>query len=99
MRARWQKTREERLAGGRYTVTLEPERRKLVIRFSAGALVAGLLLGSPVTALVSRRRRATAPRAVAGVLFYQQPIRPIHVLGMVLLAAGTYRMGVGNAAP
>ena len=36
--------------------------------------------------------------AVIAMLFYQQPIRPIHLLGMVLLVAGMYCMGVGNAA-
>jgi multidrug transporter EmrE-like cation transporter len=36
--------------------------------------------------------------AIMGMLLYQQPIRAIHVLGMVLLVAGMYCMGVGNAA-
>jgi multidrug transporter EmrE-like cation transporter len=35
--------------------------------------------------------------AVFGMLFYGQPIRPIHLLGMALLLAGMYCMGVGNA--
>jgi multidrug transporter EmrE-like cation transporter len=35
--------------------------------------------------------------AVIGQLFYGQPIRPIHVLGMLLLIGGMYLMGVGNA--
>lgn len=36
--------------------------------------------------------------AVLGMLFYGQPIRPVHVLGMLLLVAGMYLMGVGNAS-
>ncbi len=36
--------------------------------------------------------------AVIGLLLYGQPIRPIHMMGMVLLVAGIYCMGVGNAA-
>jgi multidrug transporter EmrE-like cation transporter len=34
--------------------------------------------------------------AALGWLVYQQPIRPIHVLGMALLIAGMYFMGIGN---
>ena len=36
--------------------------------------------------------------AVLGWLIYQQPIRPIHILGMALLIAGMVFMGVGNEA-
>jgi multidrug transporter EmrE-like cation transporter len=36
--------------------------------------------------------------AVIGLVLYQQPIRLIHVVGMALLVAGMYCMGVGNAA-
>lgn len=36
--------------------------------------------------------------AVIGLLVYGQPIRPVHMLGMALLVAGIYCMGVGNAA-
>jgi multidrug transporter EmrE-like cation transporter len=35
--------------------------------------------------------------AVAGLVFVGQPIRPIHVLGMLMLVSGIYLMGVGNA--
>jgi len=35
--------------------------------------------------------------AVMGMIFFGQPIRPIHVAGMVLLILGMYLMGVGNA--
>jgi multidrug transporter EmrE-like cation transporter len=36
--------------------------------------------------------------AVMGMAFYGQPIRLVHVIGMVLLVGGMYLMGVGNAA-
>ncbi len=35
--------------------------------------------------------------AVLGWLIYAQPIRLIHIFGMVLLLAGMYCMGIGNA--
>lgn len=37
--------------------------------------------------------------AILGLVLFGQPIRPIHLLGMVLLVSGIYMMGVGNAAP
>ena len=37
--------------------------------------------------------------AVLGRVFYQQPIRPVHVLGMALLVAGMCCMGWGGARP
>ena len=37
--------------------------------------------------------------AVIGQAWFGQPIRPVHVGGMVLLLAGIYLMGVGNAVP
>lgn len=36
--------------------------------------------------------------SAAGQVFFGQPIRAVHVLGMTLLVAGIYLMGVGNAA-
>ena len=36
--------------------------------------------------------------AVMGWVFYAQPIRPIHLFGMLLLVAGMVCMGVGNTA-
>lgn len=36
--------------------------------------------------------------AVMGWLIYAQPIKPIHIFGMVLLLVGMYCMAVGNAA-
>jgi multidrug transporter EmrE-like cation transporter len=35
--------------------------------------------------------------ALMGWMFYHQPVRPIHVLGMLLLVVGMYCMGVGNS--
>ncbi len=37
--------------------------------------------------------------AVMGQMFYGQPVRPIHILGMLLLLVGMYCMGVGNSGP
>mgnify|MGYP001416571165 CR=1 FL=1 len=37
--------------------------------------------------------------AAMGWIWYGQPIRPIHVVGMILLIGGMFLMGVGNAAP
>jgi len=37
--------------------------------------------------------------AVIGMMFYGQPIRAVHVLGMILLIGGMYLMGLGNAPP
>lgn len=37
--------------------------------------------------------------AVMGLIIYDQPIRPVHVLGMALLIVGMYCMGIGNAGP
>jgi multidrug transporter EmrE-like cation transporter len=34
--------------------------------------------------------------ALIALVFYGQPIRSVHVLGMALLIAGIYLMGVGN---
>lgn len=36
--------------------------------------------------------------ALMGWALYGQPVRPVHVVGMVLLVGGMYLMGVGNAA-
>ncbi len=36
--------------------------------------------------------------AVMGWMINQQPIRAVHVLGMLLLIVGMYLMGIGNAA-
>lgn len=36
--------------------------------------------------------------AILGLAFFGQPIRPVHIVGMVLLVLGIYLMGVGNAA-
>lgn len=35
--------------------------------------------------------------AVMGWAFYGQPVRPIHLLGMLLLIVGMYCMGVGKS--
>jgi multidrug transporter EmrE-like cation transporter len=37
--------------------------------------------------------------AVIGQVVYGQPIRLVHVAGMILLIGGMYLMGVGNAQP
>ncbi len=37
--------------------------------------------------------------AVMGQIIYDQPIRPVHMLGMALLIVGMYCMGIGNAGP
>lgn len=37
--------------------------------------------------------------AVLGLAFFGQPIRLVHILGMLLLISGIYLMGIGNAAP
>jgi multidrug transporter EmrE-like cation transporter len=37
--------------------------------------------------------------AVIGQFVYGQPIRLVHIAGMVLLIGGMYLMGVGNAQP
>lgn len=36
--------------------------------------------------------------AVLGLFLFGQPIRPVHMFGMILLISGIYLMGVGNAA-
>ncbi|NLS93819.1 MAG: hypothetical protein GXX96_16785 [Planctomycetaceae bacterium] len=36
--------------------------------------------------------------AVLGLLLFGQPIRPVHLFGMILLISGIYLMGIGNAA-
>jgi multidrug transporter EmrE-like cation transporter len=36
--------------------------------------------------------------AILGLVVFGQPIRPVHLLGMVLLVSGIYLMGIGNAA-
>ena len=37
--------------------------------------------------------------ALIGYYRYGQPIRPVHLLGMLLLLTGMYCMGLGNASP
>ena len=37
--------------------------------------------------------------AVIGQVIYGQPVRPVHIVGMILLIGGIYLMGVGNAPP
>lgn len=36
--------------------------------------------------------------ALIGMMVFHQPIRSVHIFGMILLVAGIYLMGVGNAA-
>jgi multidrug transporter EmrE-like cation transporter len=37
--------------------------------------------------------------AIIGQAIYNQPIRLVHIAGMILLIVGIYLMGVGNAQP
>ena len=53
--------------------------------------------GGAVTVLYPIYATTFVWAAVIGYAFYRQPIRPIHVLGMVLLIAGMYLMGLGKA--
>ena len=55
--------------------------------------------GGTVTVLYPIYASTFVWAAVLGLVFYGQPIRPIHILGMVFLFAGMYFMGVGNAKP
>lgn len=55
--------------------------------------------GGTVTVLYPLYASTFIWAAVMGQIIYGQPIRPVHVLGMVLLIAGMYCMGIGNAQP
>lgn len=55
-------------------------------------------LGSTVTVLYPIYATTFIWAAVIARVFYHQPIRPVHILGMILLFGGMYLMGMGNAA-
>ncbi len=55
-------------------------------------------LGGTVTVLYPIYASTFIWAAIFGMVFYAQPIRPVHLLGMLLLVLGMYLMGVGNAS-
>ena len=63
-----------------------------------GLFTSAFRAGGSVTVLYPIYATTFIWAAIMGAVFYGQPIRAVHVAGMLLLVAGMALMGVGNAA-
>jgi len=63
-----------------------------------GLFTSAFRAGGSVTVLYPIYATTFIWAAIMGAAFYGQPIRAVHVAGMLLLVAGMALMGVGNAA-
>ena len=55
--------------------------------------------GGTVTVLYPLYATTFIWAALIAQIWFDQPIRLVHIVGMVCLLAGIYLMGIGNAAP
>ena len=62
-----------------------------------GLFTTAFRAGGSVTVLYPVYATTFIWAAIMGWMLYAQPIRPVHVLGMLLLVLGMYLMGIGNA--
>ena len=93
------KTGADRSEAGPLAMLLSPW-----ILAGMGCYIAVMLLftqafkaGGTVTVLYPIYATTFIWAAVIGQVIYGQPIRPVHIAGMIFLIGGVYLMGVGNA--